>query len=163
MRRILAAALACPLLLTAAAGPLAAATTTTSTMSVKVNVVEPCRVSGGTLDFGTYVAGQATDLLAQANISYTSCPAGTLTFELDNGLYVSSGQRRMNNGSTSNMRYNLYRNSARTTVFGTGTNAQTVTQAALGSGTVVVYGTIPAGITVPAGTYTDTVAVTLSF
>jgi spore coat protein U-like protein len=48
-------------------------------------------------------------------------------------------------------------------VFGQGANSRLVTLTAAGSGNVSVYGKIPAGQSAAAGTYTDTVVITLDF
>ena len=61
------------------------------------------------------------------------------------------------------LNYGLYRDSARSQSFGQGSNAKVVTLTGPGSGSVSLYGRIPGGQIVPAGTYTDTVVVTLSF
>ena len=61
------------------------------------------------------------------------------------------------------MNYGIFRDSARTQNFGQGSDARMLTLTAAGSGNVSVYGRIPAGQAVPAGTYTDTVVITLDF
>jgi spore coat protein U-like protein len=59
--------------------------------------------------------------------------------------------------------YQLYRNSSRTQVWGTGANAQQVQLLQAGAGNIPVYGSIPGGQAAAAGSYTDTVNVTLTF
>ncbi|MGE3294284.1 MAG: spore coat U domain-containing protein [Geminicoccaceae bacterium] len=141
----------------------AEAGTLTSTLAVTVVVQPACTVSGATLDFGSYTSGQPTDLNGFAQIAYSNCPAGQLRFQLDGGGSGSPTARRLSNGSGGLLAYGIYRDSARTQVFGQGANSRLVTLAAAGSGNVSVYGKIPAGQSVAAGTYSDTVVITLDF
>lgn len=141
----------------------AMAGTSTGTLGVRVIVQPNCTVSSATLDFGTYVSGQAAALNGFTNIAYSNCPAGTLRFELDNGLNGTSTVRKMSNGSGGLLTYGLYKDSARTQNFGQGGSAKTTTLTATGSGSVSLYGAIPATQAVAEGTYTDTVQITLTF
>ena len=68
---------------------------------------------------------------------------------------MSLGANRLN--------YQIYRNAVRNAVWGSGANAQGVVLIGTQSGTVTVYGRIPANQIVPEGTYTDTVNITLTF
>lgn len=141
----------------------AMAGTSTGTLGVRVIVQPNCTVSSATLDFGTYVSGQAAALNGFTSIAYSNCPAGTLKFELDNGLNSAAAVRKMSNGSGGLLTYGLYKDSARTQNFAQAGNAKNVTLTATGSGTVSVYGGIPATQAVAEGTYTDTVQITLTF
>lgn len=61
------------------------------------------------------------------------------------------------------LRYNLYRNSARTQVWGDGTSITRIQQG-MGTGQTtrwIIYGRIPGRQNVPAGVYADTVRVTV--
>lgn len=140
----------------------AAGGTDTGTLNVTATVTSNCALSGGTLAFGTYVSGQTTNLDVQGSINYVNCPAGVLTFELDNGVNASGGQRRMKSGSNY-LNYQIFKTSARNSNWGTGTDAVQVQVLQAGNGTVAVYGRIPAGQSVPPGSYTDTVTITLTF
>jgi spore coat protein U-like protein len=155
-RRFLAAAVvAC------AAAP-AAAGTDTDVLTVRVTVQEACSIAGTTIDFGTYSSGQQAALDAQGNLNYTGCAAGTLTIALDGGASGSVTGRQLTNGDAS-LGYQLYRNSARNQIWGTGSDALQQVLLVPGSGSVPVYGRIAGGQNVAAGTYTDTVNVTLTF
>jgi spore coat protein U-like protein len=68
----------------------------------------------------------------------------------------------MTSGSNS-LNYQLYRNTTRSAVFGTGSNAYTEIRLVAGGGTIPVYGRIAGNQTVSAGNYADTVNVTLTF
>ena len=138
------------------------AVTKTGTLSVAVTVQSACAITGATLDFGTYTAGQGNDRDARADIAYADCGPGTLTLELDGGGAADVAARKLRSG-TNILNYNLYRDSNRTALFGTGTNARTITVTGIGSGTFPVYGRILRNQAVPVGNYTDTVAITLTF
>ena len=139
------------------------AVTLSSTLAVRVVVQPACTVSGGTLDFGNYTSGQATALNGFVQIAYSACPATQLRFQLDGGANVTTAARRLANGSGGFLNYGIFRDSARTQNFGQGVESRLITPAASGTGTVSVYGRIAAGQSVAAGTYTDTVVITLDF
>lgn len=144
-----------------AAAP-AAADTDTDILTVKVTVQEACTIAGNTLDFGTYSSGQQAALDAEASVSYSNCAAGTLEIALDGGVAANVADRAMANGDSS-LRYQLYKNSARSQVWGTGSDALLQQLLVPDSGSIPVYGRIPGGQSVPSGAYADTVNVTLTF
>lgn len=133
------------------------------TLTLQVTVQEACSISGTTLNFGTYSSGQQAALDAEGSISYSSCPEGTLTIALDGGGAGDVASRRLTAGGGSTLDYQLYRNSTRTQVWGSGSEAQQIVLLVPDSGTVPVYGRIPGGEDVTAGTYTDTVNITMAF
>lgn len=140
--------------------PLQAATDT-ATMSVTATVQSSCAVSGGSLDFGNYQSGQTGNLDAVGTITYTNC-SGTIEFELDGGQSGNVNARAMVSGGNS-LNYQLYRNTQRTSVFGTGSNSQSEILLEVANGSVEVYGRIPANQSVNAGSYSDTVNITMTF
>jgi spore coat protein U-like protein len=143
-------------------GPVLAASDT-DILTVRVTVQESCSISGSTIDFGTYSAGQQAALDAQGTIAYNNCAAGTLTLALDGGTAGNVANRAMANGDGGSLNYQLYRNSSRSQVWGTGSDALQVVLLEPDSGNVPVYGRIPGSQNVPGGSYTDTVNVTLTF
>lgn len=158
VRRVLLAAAAMAL-----SAPFTAhAATDTSQLSVSATVESGCALSGGTLNFGTYIAGQSADLDVNGSFSYSNCGPGTLSFELDGGLQSSNGNRFMTSGQEQ-LQYEIYRNAVRSAVWGQGADDQDIQLFATQNGTVDVYGRIPGGQSVSAGTYTDTVTITLTF
>lgn len=135
--------------------------TDTDQLTVTATVLSACSLSGGTLSFGTYTAGQTTNLDTNGTINYVNC-SGTLSFALDGGGSGNVNARQMSSGSN-RLNYQIYRNAARNAIWGTGADAHGVTLIGTQSGTVTVYGRIPASQTVADGTYTDTVNITLTF
>jgi spore coat protein U-like protein len=136
--------------------------TDTGTLTVTATVTNTCGLSGGTLAFGTYISGQQANLDVQGSINYTNCQTGVLTLELDNGANAANGQRRMKSGNNF-LVYQIYKTAARTTVWGSGSDALQMQLLQSGSGSIPVYGRIPGGQAVPAGNYSDTVTITLTF
>lgn len=153
-----AAALALSLGVSTAATARAAVT---DRLTVSATVTSGCALSGGNLNFGQYLSGQSGDLDATGTIAYANC-SGNLTVELDGGTSGSTSSRQMSSGS-SKLRYQLYKNSTRTTTWGTGTDAFGLQLLSTLSGNVTVYGRIAGGQAVSPGTYNDVVNITLTF
>jgi spore coat protein U-like protein len=126
-------------------------------------VLSGCSLTGGTLDFGNYISGQASALDASGRISYVNC-SGRLTFELDGGQAGNVNARKMRSGD-SELLYQIYQTSTRNSIWGSGANAfiLDLAGAAPVSGDVTVHGRIPGGQAVPGGSYTDIVNITLTF
>lgn len=141
--------------------PRADAATETDTLRVTATVETECALTGGTLDFGVYRSGQSSDLDAVGQIEFVNC-MGLLTFELDGGQAADVGDRFMS-GDGGELRYQLYINSQRSAVWGTGDDSFEIQLFETQSGDVDVYGRIPGGQTTGPGAYVDTVNITLTF
>ena len=133
-------------------------------------VSNTCRIALGKpndLDFGTR-GGLGTAWDATTSISL-SCPGNTSwKMGLSNGSNAVGTQRRMRSSAGQFVGYELYRNSARTQRWGNDTAGGTDTVNGSGASqanpTVLqVYGRVPAQTAVPAGSYSDTVTVTLEY
>ncbi|MCB1883427.1 MAG: spore coat protein U domain-containing protein [Geminicoccaceae bacterium] len=149
--------------LLAVAAPALAAGTSTSTLAIKAEVADSCEMQGGSLDFGTYQSGQATDLLIQGTINYANCTAQTVSIEMDGGSSGKESDRTLVNASGGALRYQVYRNFDRTYPWGTGDTALNNRKITATNGSLVVYGKIPGGQRIAGGTYSDVVNVTLRF
>ena len=77
----------------------------------------------------------------------------------------SSGTTRRMAGGTDFLSYELYQDSSRSTVWGSGVAAgeTIVTAPSKAARTFTVYGRVPAGQDVAAGSYNDTVVATINF
>lgn len=135
--------------------------TDTDPLSVTATVQSACALNGGTMAFGTYLSGQTTNLDVVGRINYVNC-VGTLVFELDGGQSGDVNNRVMLSGGNQ-LRYQLYRNSARNAVWGVGANALQQTLLVPLTGSVDVHGRIVSGQAVAPGNYSDTVNITLTF
>lgn len=144
----------------------AQAGTTTSQFRVTLTVQAECRlISSSDIAFGT--SGVITSALTSSGNIQVQC---TNTTPYNIGLNVGAGSgasdagRRMTSGAGATLIYNLYRDSARTQVWGQTINSNTVS--GTGNGAVqphTVYGVVPVQTTPAAGNYSDTVQVILTY
>jgi len=130
-----------------------------------------CTVSTTGLAFGVYDQTSATpnDANATVTINCTSVASvlSTADIALNAGGSNSIGARRMASGGNL-LNYNVYSNSARTTVWGDGTGGFQVVQVPLNgllafSSSATAYGRIPALQNAPVGTYGDTLTITVTY
>lgn len=120
-----------------------------------------CSVSASGVNFGSYDPIGPADTRGTGTVRLSCDEAVNATVALSGGG-SSSLDRAMRNGS-SQLTYALYADSQRSSIWGDGTaGSQTVSF----DGTVVdrsVYGTIPARQRVTAGSYSDTLTLTVSY
>lgn len=142
----------------------------------------PCVASAATtcafsstpgMSFGAYDDSSASPTDATTSIIVTCSRNGgptPTTVTLQIGPSANSGlisTRAMRSGANT-MNYNLYRDSARSQVWGqtsgvdTGTISLTVPNNGSANGTLVIYGRIPALQNVPVGTFSDGVQITVA-
>jgi spore coat protein U-like protein len=160
--------LAC--LLVVAAGS-AFAGTATSNMSVTATVTANCTITANALNFGAYdpiVANAAAPLNGNTTINVVCTNGSPATVTMDQGLTPAGGStaaaplRQMASGGNF-LGYFLYQDNANTIVWG---NTPGTGEAYTGTGvstSVNVFGQVPAGQNVPAGSYGDTVVATITF
>jgi spore coat protein U-like protein len=128
-----------------------------------------CTISVTSVAFGAYTTTSSTPLdgtgTVRLDCRHNDDPVVTIATG-SSGTYAA---RRMVNG-TSQLQYNLYTTAARLTVWGNGTGgtASVVPPITQSSGLrrireSAIYGRIPAAQNVRAGSYTDTMFVTVSF
>ena len=149
-----------------AASPALAATTS-STLSVDATVTANCTVSTTALSFGSVnpIGGSNVDGAGGITVTCTNGTAWTAAAGIGSGSGASFASRRMTAGSDL-LNYNLYTNAGRTTVWGDGSGS-TATVGSTGTGAaqnVTIYGRVGSGQTsVPPGSYSDTVSVTVTY
>lgn len=158
-----------------------AAGTISGNLDVRVTIGEGCSITHGgaagsfnhfgTMDFGVH-PDLSSDRDAKSSgssgndIGVVCSPNLAYTVEVDNGINASGAQRRMQNqtaGSAGNyIAYELYQDDTRATAWVAGTP-----ESYTGTGAVQpipFYGRIPTVTPAPAaGTYTDSVAVTITW
>lgn len=131
-----------------------------------------CSTSATNLNFGTYNAASPSPALATANItvncfSLLVLMVGTVDVALSAGASGTATQRTLVNG-TSRLNYNVYQDGARTAILGgLGVGGAVRTLSINGlltyATTLTAYGSIPERQWVKAGTYSDTVVVTIIY
>lgn len=142
--------------------PAAHAAEATTTFSVTAHVPTSCSISTGpgTLAFGDYADAQK-DATTPFGVTCTS--GGAYTVGLNNGLNYSAPNRRMTDGASHYLNYELYKELAHTNrwgsaggelVSGTGTGLEQ---------TLTVYGLLPGSQGLIAGDYTDTITITVTY
>jgi spore coat protein U-like protein len=144
---------------------VAEALTSQTTFQVTANVVAACSVSASTLGFGAYdpAAGSPNDSGTALQVTCTTGAAYTIGLNAGTGTGATVAARKMTLSSNT-LDYSLYQDSGRTTVWGNTPGTDTV--ASTGNGaqqSFGVYGRISAAQNVPAGSYSDTITVTVTF
>lgn len=149
----------------------------TGTLTVQATIVSSCAVntsatgtiSEAKINFGDSISSFSSNVdVDTASTSGSGvtvlCNNGTIwSLASDSGLNASSTQRRMSGGSSEYIPYDLYSDSNYSNIVTSGI------EIAGGTGTgstqdVVIYGRIPSGTALPtAGTYTDTVTLTVTY
>ena len=132
------------------------------------SVAPVCSITATPVAFGTYDpvnANLAANLNATGAVA-VNCTKGTVAaIDLGNGLSFSGGTRRMSSGLDF-LGYALYKDAARTQVWGSGvTGGSAAAYVALNKNTasLTVYGTIPQAQDVTVGSYSDTVIATINY
>lgn len=166
LSKVLGGALAVVSLVTPIVGSGSAiAATATGTLGVTINITSGCVVDAGpnTLDFGSTGAVIGANVDVQTTFNVTCDNTTTYTVALNGGVSGSITAREMRNGANA-VSYQLYTNTARTTVFGDGTNGITV--AGTGTGlaqAITVYGRVAPQTAPATGVYNDTVTITVTY
>jgi spore coat protein U domain-containing protein, fimbrial subunit CupE1/2/3/6 len=141
----------------------------TAALLIAVSAAEAaCTITTTAVSFGSYnvFAGSADDATGQITYRCTTPRPPVVTIHLDKGGSPSFSPRQMRRGSET-LNYNLYLDSTRSTIWGDGTGGtQTYSRAnppIFQNVSVSVFGRIPAGQDVSAGTYSATVTATIFF
>lgn len=146
----------------------AAAATATANLTVSATVTTNCTITTTALAFGSYdpvVANASANLDGTGALSVACTKGAAPTIALGGGSNASGSTRRMSDGASHYLTYELYRDPSRSTVWG-GSGAGLLTTAAAPSKVArdfTVYGRIVGNQDVPAGTYGDTVVATVNF
>lgn len=154
------------ILLLVIGAPAGEAATASTTFNVNANVLAVCSVTSTDLNFGDYDASHPSARSATSTLSVTCSNGQDYTIALDAGAGSGAtvADRKMTSGANT-LGYGLYSDSSHTTVWGDGT-LSTVTVAGTGDGnpqSLTVHGRIPPAQHATAGSYSDTITVTLNY
>ena len=143
------------------------AQTATANLSVSATVAKNCSITTTAVAFGSYdpIVTNATTPLDGTGTVVVTCTKGAGT-RIDLGLGANaSGSTRQMAGGSDFLTYELYQDSGRATVWGSGASAgQTIAAApSKAPRTFTVYGRVAAGQDVAAASYNDTVVATINF
>lgn len=144
----------------------AQAGTATTTMNVSATVQNSCLVSASALAFGNYDPVSASPTNATSSITVTCTTGTSFTVGLDAGSAAGATvtTRQMSNAAN-RLSYSLFSDSARTTNWGNtaGVNTPAAITATASPSVLTVYGQVAAQQNLPAGSYSDTVIVTVTY
>jgi spore coat protein U-like protein len=143
------------------------AQTATGSLGVSATVARNCSITTTAVAFGAYdpVVANATAPLDGTGSVVVTCTKGAGTrIDLGLGANVSGTTRRMAGGADF-LTYELYQNTGRTTVWGSGATAGLTIPVApsRAARTFTVFGRVPAAQDVAAASYNDTVVATINF
>ena len=147
--------------------PMAAAYGTAN-LSVTATVTNNCTISTTPVAFGSYdpvVANATANLDATGSVVVACTKGATATVGLAVGANGTGSTRRMKDAGANYLSYELYQESARSTVWGNSGSALLSPGAAPSKAarTFPVYGRIAGNQDIPAGSYSDTVVATVNF
>ena len=143
--------------------------TSTGTMTVTTSVEMSCSITTVPMNFSSYDPTSNTDLDATAIITSTCTSGGATVMTMGQGAHALTGSsvttplRAMDDGNDNALGYFLYTNIARDIVWGDTADTGKAITATGNADPTTVYGRIPKGQTPPAGSYTDSVLVTLTY
>jgi spore coat protein U-like protein len=134
---------------------------------VRAEVIPNCRLTLEPLVFGSYdpLVAHANTALDATSMMVVTCTRDThATIMIDQGQNASVGtSNRVLVSSDQRLQYQLYRDSARTEVWGTGSNAFDFISPGVSGSPLTIFARIPAGQSVAAGVYNDLVTATVDF
>ena len=141
------------------------AATATGSFQVSMTIEGSCSVaSATTLDFGSHATvASNVDSSSTIGVQCTSATPYSIGLSAGQGSGATVSNRLLTSGGAS-IPYTIYRDSNHTQVWGV-TNAVD-TQGGTGNGGVqsfTVYGRVPPVASPPAGAYSDTIAVTVTY
>ena len=127
-------------------------------------LIGSCSLTQTALAFGNYNPVAGGSLPFSGSMNLTCGIAANVSIALGAGSSGSFTPRSMPTGK-SPLTYNLFTDSADTTIWGDGTNGTSTKNVGnlIGSTTIPIYGAVPGGQVVPAGTYGDSIQATIDF
>lgn len=144
---------------------------TSSTFQVSAQIVAGCLVVGGVSNYGVLNFGSQSALstatlstsLGGTTVTFQCTPGVALSMSLDGGQNSASGGRNLKrNGGSQLLAYQLYRDAALSQALAIGQSVS-VSYSDPTAIKLPVYGRTQLSGTLPAGTYTDVVQVTVTW
>ncbi|HZX31657.1 MAG TPA: spore coat U domain-containing protein [Rhodocyclaceae bacterium] len=141
------------------------ATGRSARFQVSATAVDSCNVTATDLFFGNYdsLAASPTDQSASVVIVCTADSGYTIGLDAGTGSGATTAARKLTGGAGT-INYSLYRDGARTQVWGNSPGSDTV--AGVGTGLpseYTIYGRIPPRQPARRGTYSDVITVSVSY
>jgi spore coat protein U-like protein len=150
-----------------AAGYAEAAPRATTTLTATALVGVGCLVNTTNLNFGNIGTsiGANVDSAATVTVNCPSLQSYNITIGVGVGAGATLASRKMTRTSgTETLNFTVYRNAARTQLWGTAIGTDTVSATGTGANqTFTAFGRIPTGQTALPGNYTDVLVVTIDY
>ena len=128
---------------------------------------QACTISATSVNFGTYNVFNGSDVDSTGTVTYRcNGSAHNITVGLTQGASATFNPRKMQKGAEE-LNYNLFVDASRTSIWGDGTSG--TSQYQIGNPpnntnvNLTVYGRVPAGQDVSAGSFSDTVTAVVNF
>lgn len=142
------------------------AATATGNLNVRINIQGECKVvSAADLDFGSKgVIDANLDQTTTLSVQCTNTTPYTVGLNAGNGAGATVAVRKMTGPASATINYTIYRDAARTQLWGN--TAGTDTVAGTGNGaaqSITAYGRVPPQNTPAPGVYSDVVAITVTY
>lgn len=141
------------------------AATKTTTFQVRLTLANDCAISATDLDFGSQGV-LAANIDQTTTVSVTCTTGAPYNVGLDAGTAAGSTitNRLLAGPAASTVAYQLYRDAARTQIWGNTPGTDTVAGTGNGAAqTLTVYGRVRPQSTPAAGAYTSTITATINF
>ncbi len=133
-------------------------------LAVQATIQALCHVDATDMNFGTLNGLLNSNRETTSSLSITCTQGTAYNVGLDNGEHYANGYRRMAGPNGNYVKYQLYRNANRTQLWGNTIGTDTVTGTGTGSTqNLTVWGRVPPQTTPPAGNYSDTIQVTITY
>jgi len=140
--------------------------TSTSQFNVQMTITADCQISStGNLSFGSVgVINSNHDATSTIMVQCTNGTVYNLGLNEGLGAGATVTSRLMTGPSSATIGYTLYRDTARSTLWGNTTGSNTVSASGTGSAqSYTVYGRVTSQTTPAVGAYSDTITVTVSY
>jgi spore coat protein U-like protein len=126
---------------------------------------QTCTISTTPVAFGMYSVFNTAPLASNGTLTCSCSRRTNVTIWIGKGLYAPTNNPRQMAGGNERLDYNLYLDAAHTLIWGDPNPTQygPVPVRRRNGLSVTVYGLIPAGRDVAAGSYTDSVIVTINY
>lgn len=141
------------------------AATSSATLGVSVTISASCAAGASTMNFGSASTGPGdTDATGTVTVTCTKNAAFNVGLDSGQGSTLVTSRKMKNTLTTDLLNYSLYRDASRTQNWGTTLGTDTLALTGTGiAQSIPVYGRVPGGQVVPAGSYADTVNMTVSY
>ncbi|ABS17460.1 Csu type fimbrial protein [Brucella anthropi] len=142
------------------------AATATGNMNVRITIQAECKIVTATdLDFGTKgVIDVNVDQTSTISVQCTNGTPYTVGLSAGGGAGATVAMRKMTGAASATINYTIYRDAARTQVWGVTAGTDVVSGTGNGNAqSITAYGRVPAQTTPAPGVYSDVVSVTVTY